>query len=111
MRTVIFPTRLLVGISAVISVIVFTGCDTAPSNYTYGGPYTPGQAAWSGRQSSADVVRVDPHYGTQYRDGMEAIGQVARPFASPNAPINTQPNKTMDALRGYGTLLDLFNEK
>ena len=86
--------------------LVFTGCESAPPGYVYGGPYTPLPAYIAGQPT---VVQIDPHSGTEYRDAMEAIGQAGSSFASPNAPINQQPGKTMNQLRGFGTLMDLLN--
>ena len=111
MSTTLRRPSLFASIS-LVSLLAFTGCDTAPPGYTYGGPHAPRPAyAFGAQPATGNAMQVDPHYGTEYRDAMEAIGQVARPFASPNAPINTQPDKSMNALRGYGTLLDLLNKK
>jgi hypothetical protein len=110
MKTMFRLNRLPFEILFLVLLLAGAGCESASSGYYYGGPYTP-RPAYVTAASDSSVIRIDPHSGTQYRDGLEAVGQTLRPFASPTAPINSQPNKSLDALRAYGTLLDLLNGK
>jgi predicted small secreted protein len=52
---------------------------------------------------------MGPGQGTGYGYGLQSLGHAMRPFANPNAPINTDPVGSMNSLQGMGNLLDLLS--
>lgn len=90
---------LAMGASLAISA---SGCGTTP----YSGIPQPSMRAGSYTQQSV-TVNQNPHYGTENRDALEALGYLGQAVGHGNlSPSET--NKNMNGLRGLGTLMDLL---